>query len=1111
MNTPADREEEILEALRHLASPKDREEYLQHACAGNAALRESVESLYRALQEGESLFKRIREAKAPPERIAEIPLSEMAGTIIGRYKLEKKLGEGGFGVVWEAEQQEPIKRRVALKVIKLGMDTQQVIARFESERQTLAIMDHPNIARVLDAGATDSGRPYFVMELVNGIPITQYCAEQNLDVSERVNLFIRVCHATQHAHQKGIIHRDIKPSNVLITLQDGKPAPKVIDFGIAKATQQELTERTIFTQSNHFIGTPAYMSPEQAEMTGEDIDTRSDIYSLGVLLYELLAGSTPFDTQELLRSGLDQMRKIIREREPARPSTRLTQSKSSTPTHSKIPILKSQIENDLDWIVMKCLEKDRARRYDTANGMAMDLERFRNNEPVVARPPSVAYKVRKAWRRNKVIYTAGLAVVAALLTGLKISLWQASVAVHSQHVAERNLYTADIFATHGLLNDGNFGAAKTLLELHIPEEDQKDLRGWEWRYFASRLRRDYRNKVGEHTNSISGLAVSRKGDLLLSGDQGGTLKLWDLTSNLPEQRNQYELNRPVVDVGFSATGKHIAVSINDYEGKFVTVFSIDSSGDFTRTWSQPAFAFGFAPRSERIAIIHTNWTVEIKDLTSGDSRWLDAWLPTELPKALGGFNTCILWSNDESFIVSTGPRRRLRGWRLASGSYRKLIESAMDITNSRFLDGCVLPDNETFVTTGPMGPEFWKFREDGFHLEERTEHRGLAHLDLSREGDLLAFAGLDHTLRVWGPIKRRKITQLHGHSDEVWEVVISPDGKTIYTSAQDGEILEWDANWKQRTEAWSGNFGHRLNRVWSADGRHLAVEQKSGRPLLIETASGSRTQLGVVGMPIAFSADGQNLHLAELKTTGPPPLTPTGRLFSVDVNEPNSPTHWRGIARPNLFPVAGRSSALMCVDRNSGRQLLIDVDSGEVRDTLRYTPSVGLPYANFSPDGNFAVTWNFDAWTELVLTVWNLVTVKQVATLRGHIRGVAGAAFSPDGQFFATAGTDSSIRLWETDTWTLAENGILEGHKRGTHDVTFAPDGKTLASCNDDGTVKLWNVETRGQMASFQMGNTPASIGFSPDGRNLIVICGPTANDLREIRILRAPLFEEID
>jgi len=408
----------LFDAVVELESPEERARYLDHECP-DPQLRQDVESLLAAHEHPDPVFasKTIRvEAPAGP--------AEAVGTTVGRYKLLELIGEGGFGTVWLAEQKEPVRRKVALKVIKAGMDTKQVVARFEAERQAVALMDHPNIAKVLDAGTTDSGRPYFVMELVRGIPITKFCDENKLATKERLDLFVKVCHAVQHAHQKGIIHRDLKPSNVLVTLHDGVPVPKVIDFGIAKATQQELTDKTIHTQFQQFIGTPAYVSAEQAEMSGLDIDTRSDIYSLGVLLYELLTGATPFNAQALIQSGLDEMRRIIREDEPKRPSTRLSALEMAEATtlskhrREKLPALINLVRGDLDWIVMKCLEKDRTRRYETANGLASDLARHLNNEPVIARPPSPTYKVSKFVRRNKLAVAAGAAVLLALMLGL---------------------------------------------------------------------------------------------------------------------------------------------------------------------------------------------------------------------------------------------------------------------------------------------------------------------------------------------------------------------------------------------------------------------------------------------------------------------------------------------------------------------------------------------------------------------------------------------------------------------------------------------------------------------------------------------------------------------
>jgi serine/threonine protein kinase len=423
--------EDIFLKARGIRDTVEQAAYLAKACGGDPELREHVEGMLRDAAGAESFFKDLHPPR-PADRqktMTLAPLSETEGTIIGRYKLLQKIGEGGMGVVYMAEQREPVIRKVALKIIKLGMDTKQVVARFEAERQALALMDHPNIAKVLDGGATETGRPYFVMELVQGLSITQFCDEASLPTRDRLHLFLDVCSAIQHAHQKGIIHRDIKPSNILVTVHGDKPVPNVIDFGVAKATQGRLTEKTFFTQFQQFIGTPAYMSPEQASLSGLDVDTRSDIYGLGVLLYELLTGKTPFDAKDLVKEGLERMAEIIREQEPPRPSTRLNTlegddlTKTARFRHTEAPKLIHQVRGDLDWIVMKCLEKDRGRRYETANGLATDLQRHLANEPVAARPPSTLYRMQKAIRRNRVVFTAAGAIGAALVLGLTVSIW----------------------------------------------------------------------------------------------------------------------------------------------------------------------------------------------------------------------------------------------------------------------------------------------------------------------------------------------------------------------------------------------------------------------------------------------------------------------------------------------------------------------------------------------------------------------------------------------------------------------------------------------------------------------------------------------------------------
>ena len=426
-------------------SAAERAAYLNDACRGDASLRARVEKLLRAHDQVGAFLETPALPAPGVAAVQSEPLTEKPGDRIGPYKLLQQIGEGGCGVVYMAEQEQPIHRRVAVKIIKAGMDTRAVIARFEAERQALALMDHPNIARVLDAEATETGRPYFVMELVRGIKITEYCDQNKLSTSQRLELFVQVCHALQHAHQKGIIHRDVKPSNILVTMHDGAPMPKVIDFGIAKATGQRLTDKTLFTAFEQFIGTPAYMSPEQAQMSTQDVDTRSDIYALGVLLYELLTGHTPFDQEELVAAGLDEMRRIIREQQPQRPSTRLSTLAAADQTtvaqcrQSEHPQLIHLVRGDLDWIVMRCLEKDRTRRYATANSLAEDVLRHLRSEPVTARPPSRLYQFQKMVQRNKAGFAAAALVTAALVLGLGFALW----ALAKERVARRQALAAE--------------------------------------------------------------------------------------------------------------------------------------------------------------------------------------------------------------------------------------------------------------------------------------------------------------------------------------------------------------------------------------------------------------------------------------------------------------------------------------------------------------------------------------------------------------------------------------------------------------------------------------------------------------------------------------------
>jgi serine/threonine protein kinase len=454
--------------------------FLEEACAGDAGLRAEVEKLLRARSELGSFHEAPR---SPVPATLDEPARERAGTVIGPYKLLEQIGEGGFGVVFMAEQQQPVRRKVALKVLKPGMDTRQVIARFEAERQALALMDHPNISHVFDGGETATGRPYFVMELVRGIPITEFCDQNHLPVRARLELLISVCQAVQHAHQKGIIHRDLKPTNVLVTLHDDKAVAKVIDFGVAKATGQQLTEKTLFTNFAQMIGTPLYMSPEQAQMSGLDVDTRSDVYSLGMLLYELLTGTTPFDKERLKSMDYDEIRRMIREEEPPKPSTRISTLAQAATTLSmqrkSDPKRLSQLfRGELDWIAMKCLEKDRNRRYETANALAMDLQRYLADEPVQACPPSAGYRLRKFARKYRTLLRIAGVIVVFLVLAAAVSTWQAVRATLAERraLAERDRAEASFQMARDAVDQLFTQVSQSpKLKAHAMEKFRKDL------------------------------------------------------------------------------------------------------------------------------------------------------------------------------------------------------------------------------------------------------------------------------------------------------------------------------------------------------------------------------------------------------------------------------------------------------------------------------------------------------------------------------------------------------------------------------------------------------------------------------------------------------------